>query len=168
MNTIQRTLVVLKPDAVQRGFIGEIITRFEKVGLKIVGMKMLRLNDEILESHYEGIGELKTRRGEKIFEITKKMMQNAPVIAMVLEGVEAVEQVRMMTGPTEPKSAVPGTIRGDFAHTSYTHADAQETGIKNLIHASANTQEAEKEVALWFSIDEMFEYKTVHDVHVIE
>jgi len=168
MNTIQRSLVVLKPDCVQRGFMGEIITRFEKVGLKIVGMKMLRLTDEILEAHYEGIGGLKTRKGDKVFGNTKAMMQVSPVIAMVVEGVEAIEQIRMMVGPTEPKSASPGTIRGDYAHVSYNHADSTKIGVKNLIHASANVEEAEKELSLWFSIDEMFEYKTVHDIHVIK
>ena len=89
------------------------------------------------------------------------------VIPFVIEGVEAIETVRKMVGATEPKSAAPGTIRGDFAHVSYGYADEKGIGVKNLIHASANVEDAAKEVALWFTDAELFDYPSVHDVHVL-
>lgn len=160
---MERTLIVFKPDAVMRGIVGEILTRFERVGLKIVGAKMLQPDYEHFFQHYEGIGTLKTRKGEEIFETQLKEMQQGPVIAMVLEGVEAVELVRKMVGPTEPKSAQPGTIRGDYAHMTYGHASAAGRGVPNLIHASADKNEAKQEVAHWFSDSELVsDYETAH------
>ncbi len=158
---MERTLVVLKPDALQRGIVGEIITRFERVGLKIIASKLLYPDTSHYHQHYEGIGGLKTRRGDKTFEVTLAMMQQGPVLAFVLEGVEAIAQVRKMVGPTEPKSALPGTIRGDYAHISYGHADKYEIGIPNLVHASADEKEAEQEIAHWFSEAEIYDYETV-------
>jgi nucleoside-diphosphate kinase len=160
---MERTLILLKPDAMQRGLAGEIITRFERVGLKIVGTKMLQPNYEHYEQHYEGIGSLRTRRGQQAYDVTLAMMQQGPVIAMVLEGVSAVEQVRKMVGATEPKSAQPGTIRGDFSHISFDHANSNNLGIANLIHASADVEEANKEIAHWFNQDELFDYSVVHE-----
>lgn len=160
---MERTLIVFKPDAVMRGIVGEILSRFEKVGLKIVGAKMLQPDYEHYYEHYEGIGTLKTRKDAKIFEQTVAMMQAGPVIAMVLEGIEAVELVRKMVGPTEPKSAQPGTIRGDYAHVSYGYANANEVGVNNLIHASADAKEASAEIAHWFSDSELHAYEVVHE-----
>jgi len=160
---MERTLIIFKPDAVMRGLVGEILSRFEKVGLKIVGAKMLVASESHLEGHYEGIGTLKTRKGEQIFNQTLQMMQVGPVIAMVLEGVEAVELVRKMVGPTEPKSAQPGTIRGDYAHVSYGYANKSGSGVSNLIHASADPAEASKEIAHWFAETELYSYETVHE-----
>lgn len=160
---MERTLIIFKPDAVMRGVVGEILSRFEKVGLKIVGAKMLVASEAHLHGHYEGIGTLKTRKGEQIFNQTLAMMQVGPVIALVLEGVEAVDLVRKMVGPTEPKSAQPGTIRGDYAHVSYGHANKYGTGIPNLIHASADAGEASKEIAHWFAESELYSYASVHD-----
>jgi nucleoside-diphosphate kinase len=160
---MERTLIVFKPDAVQRGIIGEILTRFERAGLKIVGAKMLRPDYEHYFHHYEGIGTLKTRKGDKIFEDQLASMQEGPVLSMVLEGVEAVEFVRKMVGSTEPKSAQPGTIRGDFAHVTYGAAASVDRGVANIIHASADSAEAKKEIAHWFSDSELFEYETVHE-----
>ena len=157
---MERTLIILKPDALQRGIAGEITTRFERVGLKIVGTKMLSPTYEEFFSHYETIGQMISRRGQKAFDVTLEMMQSGPVLAFVLEGVEAVSQVRKMVGTTEPKSAQPGTIRGDFAHVSFTYADSVERGIANLIHASGDPEEAEKEIGHWFSDDELFTYET--------
>src|SRR5580698_7883907 len=128
---MERTLILLKPDAMQRGLAGEVITRFERVGLKIVGTKMLQPNYQHYEEHYEGIGSLRTRRGQQAYDVTLAMMQSGPVIAMVLEGVSAVDQVRKMVGATEPKSAQPGTIRGDFSHISFDHANSNNLGIAN-------------------------------------
>jgi nucleoside-diphosphate kinase len=159
---MERTLVIFKPDSVMRGIVGEILTRFERVGLKIVGVKMLQPDYQHYYQHYEGIGTLKTRKGEEIFETQMQEMQQGPVIAMVLEGVEAVEQVRKMVGPTEPKSAQPGTIRGDYAHMTYGHATAVKRGVANVLHASADAQEAKQEVSHWFSKDELVEYESAH------
>jgi len=162
---MEKTLIIFKPDAVQRGLVGEILARFEKVGLKIVAMKMLLPSDTQLHGHYEGIGGLKTRKGDDIFNITVAMMKGGPVIAGVLEGVEAVDQVRKMVGPTEPKSAAPGTIRGDYAHMSYSHSDKIKFGLPNLLHASADAGEAAQEIAYWFTSEELHAYDTVHDVY---
>jgi nucleoside-diphosphate kinase len=160
---MERTLIVFKPDAVQRGITGEIIARFEKAGLKIVGAKMMKPNTEHFSRHYEEIGKLATRRGQKTFDMTISMMTEGPVLAMVLEGIEAVELVRKMVGSTEPKSSAPGTIRGDYAHMSYTHADANEIGIPNIIHASGSLEDAVQEIPHWFSDDQIFEYETVYE-----
>jgi nucleoside-diphosphate kinase len=159
---MERTLIVFKPDSVMRGIVGEILTRFERVGLKIVGAKMFRPGYEHYFQHYEGIGTLKTRKGEQVFESQMREMQQGPVIAMVLEGVEAIEQVRKMVGPTEPKSAQPGTIRGDYSHITYGHVVSAKRSLPNVIHASANPEEATKEIAHWFSDGELFEYEPVH------
>lgn len=146
-----------------RGIVGEITTRFERVGLKIVGAKMLYPDYEHYFEHYEGIGTLKTRKGDKIFEYQMDTMLEGPVIAMVLEGVDSVETVRKMVGPTEPKSAQPGTIRGDYAHVSYGQADSAGRSISNIIHASADKKEAIKEIDHWFSESELYDYETVYE-----
>lgn len=162
---IERTLILLKPDAVQRCVTGEIITRFEKVGLKIVGMKLIKATDEIAQTHYgEDITE---RRGEKVRNALLTFIREGPVVAMVLEGIGAIGYVRKMVGETEPKSASPGTIRADYAHVSFAYADNKNISIKNLIHASANQQDAEKEIPLWFTQNEIYEYSTVHDTHTL-
>lgn len=160
---IQRTLIMFKPDAVQRGIIGEILSRFERVGLKIVASKMVMPKEADFHRHYEEIGKLYTRRGEHTFGITIEMMMKGPVIAMVLEGVEAVPLVRKLVGPTEPKSAAPGTIRGDFSHMSFGYADQTDIGIPNLIHASGEVDEAELEIAHWFADTEVFQYQTLNE-----
>ena len=160
---MQRTLVIFKPDAVMRGIVGEIINRFERAGLKIVAMKMIQPDYEHYFRHYEGIGTLKTRKGDEIFESQLASMQEGPVIAMVLEGVEAVEFVRKMVGSTEPKSAQPGTIRGDYAHVNYGQAASIGRGVANIVHASAEPDEAEKEIDHWFSDVELYNYETVHE-----
>src|ERR1700694_5876584 len=104
---MEQTLVIFKPDAVMRGIVGEILSRFEKVGLKIVGAKMLRPDISHYEHHYEAIGTLKTRKGDEIFGSTMASMQEGPVIAVAIEGVNAIETVRKMVGATEPKAAQP-------------------------------------------------------------
>jgi len=163
MSNIQKTLIVFKPDTMQRGLVGEILTRFERVGLKIVATKMLAPDKAHFHKHYEEIGKMITRRGEPIFNITLEMMLQGPVVAMVLEGVEAVALVRKMVGPTEPKSAAPGTIRGDFSHMSYGYADTEGKGIPNLIHASGDEDEAAQEIKHWFSDNEIFDYQVVNE-----
>lgn len=160
---MERTLIILKPDTVQRGLVGEILTRFERAGLKIIGSKMVQPSAEHYYHHYENISKMVSRRGQKAFDVTLKMMQEGPVIAFVLEGVEAISLVRKMVGTTEPKEALPGTIRGDYAHISFAHADSHDMGIPNIIHASGDGAEAKEEIKHWFSEAELFEYQTVHE-----
>lgn len=160
---IQRTLILFKPDAVQRGVVGEITTRFERVGLKIVGTKMIAPDAEHYHKHYEEIGQVITRRGEATFNNVLDMMNQGPVIAMVLEGVEAVELVRKLVGSTEPKSSAPGTIRGDFSHMSYGYGDDKNMGIPNLIHASGDLDDAKKEIPHWFAEEELYDYSVLHE-----
>ena len=161
---MEQTLIVLKPDAIKRGLIGEIITRFERVGLKIVGMKMIYPDSDHYQHHYETIGKLKTRMGKDVFDVTVDFMLEGPVVAVVLQGVEAAELVRKMVGSTEPKSAQPGTIRGDYTHLSYSYANnVSKTSIPNVIHASGNAKEAKLEIAHWFAQTELYDYETVYE-----
>lgn len=160
---LQRTLIVFKPDAVQRGIVGEILSRFERVGLKIVGAKMVNPDNDHYYQHYEGISKMITRRGQKVFDLTVQFMTSGPVIAMVLEGVEAVPLVRKMVGSTEPMAADMGTIRGDYAHISFGYADAHDEAVPNLIHASGNPEEAEAEVSYWFKPEEIQMYHTLNE-----
>ena len=165
---LERTLIIFKPHALQRGIMGEILTRFERAGLKIVGAKMVQPSAEHYHHHYEEIGKMITRRGEKTFNIAKNMMSEGPVLAFVLEGVEAASLVKKLVGPTEPKNAPPGTIRGDYSHLSFAHADKYETDVYNVIHCSGDSADAELEVPHWFSESELFEYTTAHDMVVLK
>ncbi|MBQ6355027.1 nucleoside-diphosphate kinase [Candidatus Saccharibacteria bacterium] len=160
---VQQTLVVCKPDAVQRGLVGEIVHRFERVGLKIVGMKMVMPDEKQYEAHYNDIGELAKRAGEEIFKFNLDYMMTGPVIAMCLEGVEAVPLVRKIVGSTSPQEADMGTIRGDFAHMSFGYSNAKKKGVPNLVHASGSVAEAKKEVALWFKEDELYDYSDLNE-----
>ena len=160
---MERTLIIFKPDAVMRGIVGEVLSRFEKAGFKIIATKMVQPDYEHYHEHYEGIGTLKSRKGDDIFESQLTNMQQGPVIAMVLEGVDAVETVRKMVGATEPKSAQPGTVRGDYAHMSYGQANLSGRSISNVLHASADGTEATREITHWFSDSELHDYETVHE-----
>lgn len=160
---MERTLIILKPDAVQRGLMGEIISRFERAGLKMIGMKMLHPDEKHYHHHYETISKIASRRGEEVYHKNTAFMMSGPVVAIVLEGVEAVELVRKMVGDTEPKTAAPGTIRGDYAHMTYKHANKAGGGLPNLIHASGDNNEAKQEIGHWFSDGELFQYITAHD-----
>jgi len=160
---IQRTLVLIKSDGVQRQIVGKIIQRFENVGLKIVGMKMKWATKDFAKKHYFDVEE---RKGPRVFNSLITYLTEGPVIAIVLEGIDAIELVRKMIGSTEPKSSAPGTIRGDFAQHSYGYTDDREKSIKNIIHASGKPEEAKYEIALWFTPDELHTYKTVHEIHV--
>ena len=161
---IERTLVLIKPDGVERGLIGDIIKRFEQRGLKVVGMKMQWVDKKFAEKHYT---EDTTRhRGQRVRDSLLEFVVSGPVIAIVIEGIKAVENVRKIVGDTEPKSALPGTIRGDFVHISYEYADAKQKAIPNLIHASS-AGDAETEIKLWFTDKELHSYPTVHDKHVL-
>lgn len=159
---MEQTLVLLKPDAVQRGLIGRIIQRFEDVGLKIVAAKMVQSSREHSTTHYADVG---VRRGQKVLDQNVNFLAEGPVLALVLEGIHSIDLVRKMIGSTEPKAAAPGTIRGDFSHQSYLWADSQDMVIKNLIHASSSQDDAKREIALWFTSQEVQVYKTVHEKH---
>lgn len=163
---MEQTLVVLKPDAVQRGIVGEIITRFERAGLKIVAMKMVSPDEEHFHKHYEGISKLISRWGEDIYKITLSHMTEGPVVAFVLEGVEAVEHVRKMVGTTDPKDSAPGTIRGDYTHVTRAYTNPRGATLPNILHASGDAKEAAEEVKLWFEDNEIYSYKTAQE-HIV-
>ncbi len=158
---ISRTLVLIKPDGVKRALSGEIIQRFEKVGLKIVGMKMIWVDKEFSKQHYSA------HIGKKFYNNLEKYITLGPVIAMVLEGINAVDLVRKMVGSTEPNKSAPGTIRGDYAHHTLSYADKAGKSAMNLIHASGNNEEARQEIALWFAPEDLHDYKRSDDDFVI-
>lgn len=162
---IERTLILIKPDGVERSLTGKIISRFEDAGLKIVGMKMVWANEKFAKKHYTD--DLEKRRGKFVRDSMVKFLTEGPVVAMVLEGVESVEVVRKLVGGTEPKTALPGTIRGDFCHISFMYADKKKMVVKNVIHASGNKEDAKAEIALWFKPEEIHSYKTIHEKHVM-
>jgi nucleoside-diphosphate kinase len=153
---MEQTLILLKPDALERGIVGEILHRFERAGIKIVGMKLLVSERGTVEKHYTE--DLAKRRGERVRNSMIEMLTSGPIAAIVLEGIEVVDVVRKMVGTTEPKSAAPGTIRGDFAHISFKHADEKGIGIFNLIHASGSPEEAKVEIAVWFRPEELISH----------
>lgn len=156
---VERSFVMLKPDAVQRGLVGEVIKRFERVGLKLVGMRMLWIDQEFARKHYSAHVEKPFYPGLEV------MITEGPVVAMVWQGLHAIELIRKIVGGTEPKSAQPGTIRGDYAHHSYEYTDKKGVAIKNIIHASGDKADAETEIALWFDEKEIHDYPVVHEKH---
>ncbi|MBV9013288.1 MAG: nucleoside-diphosphate kinase [Pseudonocardiales bacterium] len=155
---VERTLVLLKPDAIARGLAGRIVARFEDALLKIVGVKMKHMDAEFTRQHYF---DLEERLGADVYRTTAAFMQTGPVIAFVLEGVDAVRKVRTIIGSTYPDEAPPGTIRGDFAHQTKASSQLSGKAIINLVHASGNSAEAKYEIGLWFDDDEQFEYETL-------
>lgn len=168
MSQLERTLFLLKPDAVQRNLTGKIITQLEDRGLKIIGLKMLTPSLELAEQHY---GDLDTRLikrgmdGKAIKEQMKEFLTSGPVVAMVVEGVKAVEFVKRLAGSTAPHEAEFGSLRGMFAHISREHANSTGRAIRNLVHASDPEEDPEREIALWFTPEEIVEYEAVHDRH---
>lgn len=187
----EQTLVIFKPDSVARGLVGEITSRFEKVGLKVVAAKMLTVSRELADKHYpsdrmefiNGMGgktlenyqemgldpmkEMGTADtheiGLKIREWLVDMITAGPVLVYVLEAPHAVELVRKMVGHTLPLKSAPGTIRGDYSYDSSFLANTNKRPIKNLIHASGNVEEAKFEVSLWFKEEEIFDYQRVEE-----
>lgn len=158
---IQKTLVVLKPDAVKRGLIWEIVSRFEKVWLHLVAMKMVWVDDELAHKHYEWIWTMITRYGNDIFQTNAEFMKSGPVVAMMWEWPESIAVVRKMVGSTEPKSSLPGTIRWDYSLSSYGYVNEKGAWLTNLIHASANEEEAAQETILWFSDKEVHSHEII-------
>lgn len=182
----ERTLVVIKPDGVQRTLIGEIIKRYERLGLKLVGAKMLVPTEEFIEKHYTLDPAWRTVTGEKTIksyqdkglkpwsldplEITEKILKNlkkymtsGPVVAMVWQGAHSVKICRKATGGTEPLTSDVGSIRGDFVLDSYQMSDVDDRSVRNLIHASGSVAEAEMEIKHWFKDEEIINYRLVQE-----
>jgi|SRR3989338_1329362 len=182
----ERTLVVIKPDGLQRTLVGEIIKRYEQIGLKLSAIKMVVPTEDFVEKHYTLDPEWRRVTGEKTikgyrdkgqvppsedpFEITgkllvnlKKYMASGPVIAMVWQGAHAIKIVRKITGGTEPLTSDVGTIRGDFVLDSYQMSDTDQRSIRNLIHASGSVSEAEMEIKHWFKSDEILNYRLIQE-----
>ena len=182
----EKTLVILKPDAIQRNLVGEIIKRYEQAGLKLVAMKMIVPSAELIEKHYTLDPEWRRVTGEKTIkgyrdkgltppledplEITKILLQrlvaymtSGPVIATIWEGAHAVSIVRKLTGGTEPLTSDVGTIRGDYVLDSYQMTDADKRSIRNLVHASGSVKEANNEISHWFSEDEIMKYAHIQE-----
>jgi nucleoside-diphosphate kinase len=187
----ERTLVIVKPDGIQRTLVGEIMKRYERSGLKLVALKMLVPTESMIEEHYlldpnwkKNVGEKAiasyVKKGEtppssdpievadSVVVSLKKYMTSGPIIAMIWEGGHAVELVRKITGGTEPRSANVGTIRGDFVLDSYQMADTDTRAIRNLIHASGTVSEAEMEIPHWFKPEEIIKYRAVHEATLYE
>lgn len=187
----ERTVVLLKPDAVKRGIVGELLSRFERAGLKIVAIKMVWVTQDVVKKHYpeareeflRGMGEktLKTYEeygkdaGEELgtkdaLEIGRlvnswniEFLQSGPIVAVLLEGHNAVSNVRQMVGNTLPSFAQPGTIRGDYSLDSPILANQRKRAVRNLIHASGTIEEAKYEGELWFHQDEIYDYKRAEE-----
>ena len=182
----ERTLVVIKPDGVQRTLVGEIIKRYERLGLKLVGIKMIVPSEDLVEKHYLADPNWKMNVGKKtldsymkkgetppsddplvigeiIFGALKKYMTSGPVIPMVWQGAHAVEVVKKITGGTEPRTSDVGTIRGDYMLDSYPMADADKRAIRNLAHISGKVEDAVVEIPLWFKEEELIKYRLVQD-----
>jgi nucleoside-diphosphate kinase len=183
---VEKTLVVIKPDGIQRSLVGEIISRFERIGLKLVAIKIIVPTPDFIEKHYTLNPEWRVITGEKrikvarekgeelpsydpleitkiILDNLKKYMTSGPVIAMVWQGAHCVEIVRKLVGSTEPKTSDVGTIRGDFVLDSYVLSDIDKRAIRNLIHASGTKEEAEKEIEHWFSKEEILNYRLIQE-----
>ncbi len=184
----ERTLVIVKPDGVQRSLVGEIIRRYERTGLKLIAMKMVFPTEEMATTHYYEVGgdawieevgrkaraayekknlqsPYKTNKdnGWAVLRANAKYLSAGPVVAMIWQGNQAVELVRKITGGTEPLTSDVGTIRGDLTLDSYALADLDQRSVRNLIHASGNAEEAEKEIKIWFKPEELIKYNHIHE-----
>ncbi len=159
MSYVERTFVAIKPDAVKRGLIGKITSRFEEAGFKIMGMKMVQATDQLLEQHYE------EHVDKPFYDDLADYMKQGPVVAMVLEGVHAAENIRKIVGDTSARDAHPSTIRGQYGHMSMDHADETDTKYKNLVHAS-EPGEADREIEIWFEEDELHDYEHTDEEQV--
>jgi nucleoside-diphosphate kinase len=182
---IEQTLAIIKPDGVQRGLVGEIIGRFERAGLKIAAMKLAWPHKDLVGRHYaddetyltsvgtkalenaksKGVAMTETalQIGQRVREANMRYLSSGPVLAMVLEGNTAVQTVRSIIGGTNPLTADIGTIRGDLTIDDFAQADVETRAVRNLMHASSDTDEAQREIGLWFGEAELFAYQTVMD-----
>lgn len=184
-NKSEKTLVILKPDTIQRNLTGDIISRFERAGLKIIAMKFVLPTKELAHKHYVKSEEEVIALGNRSIEGNKKrgieLMEDAktigerisnrlieylahsPVVAMVLEGNNSIQIVRKLVGSTEPTSSDVGTIRGDYTIDSYDLADTDNRAIRNLVHASANIEDSNYEIPVWFNENEIYTYVNIRD-----
>ncbi len=182
---IEETLVLIKPDAVQRGIIGEIITRLERCGLKIIGMKMVLPNETTAGNHYaddeewlNSVGAKQRKSNEKkgiaveesnteLGQIVRRnlisFLMSSPVIALCISGHNAVLHVRKLVGETSPQDSPPGTIRGDYSFDTYQLANSKKRPLQNLIHASSSITEAKREIAIWFEASELHQWKRIDE-----
>lgn len=178
----ERSLVIIKPDGVQRSLIGEVIKRYERTGLKLLALKMVIPTDELITTHYSSDpdwlrqigqkqidsgaakpGEDPVSIGKRVLGYLVKYMSSGPVVAMVWQGMHAVEIIRKITGSTEPRKSDVGTIRGDFVTDSYFVADSDGRSVRNIIHASSSAEDAEKEIKTWFKDEEILAYKLIQE-----
>jgi nucleoside-diphosphate kinase len=184
----ERTLVIIKPDGVQRSLIGEIIKRYERTGLKLIALKMVTPTEEHATTHYCEVGgdawleevgrkaraayekkglesPYKNNRenGEAVLKSNARYLSSGPVVCMIWQGNQAVGLVRKITGATEPLSSDVGTIRGDFTLDTYALADVDQRSVRNLIHASGTVEEAEKEIPIWFTKEEILKYNQIQE-----
>jgi len=182
----ERTLVLIKPDGVQRSLIGEIIRRYEQTGLKLAALKFFIPGEDLIREHYsshegwlESVGtksiaayekkglkapyEDPIKCGEIVLERLVKYLSSGPVVVMVWEGNQAVGVIRKITGGTEPLTSDVGTIRGDLTIDSYDLADTDDRAVRNLIHASGSPQEAAKEIPIWFGEEEIIKYNVIQE-----
>lgn len=190
----ERTLVIIKPDGIQRNLVGEIVSRFERTGLKLIAMKMMVPTEELVEKHYtldpewiriageksiksakeKGnpvLSEIPLEVGNMVLNSLKKYLTCGPVITMVWEGNHAVSIVRKLTGSTEPLSSDVGTIRGDFVIDSYQLSNKDGRAVRNLIHSSGSVKEANDEIKHWFKESDLIEYthiqeKILYDINI--
>jgi nucleoside-diphosphate kinase len=184
--TKEKTLVIIKPDGVQRSLIGEIIKRYERVGLKLIGLKMVIPTEDMAIKHYYEVGgdawleavgakaraayekkglqspfATNIENGQAVMKNNAKYLSAGPVICMVWQGNQAVQLVRKITGGTEPLTSDVGTVRGDFTLDTYALADVGNRSVRNLIHASGAVDEAEKEIPIWFRPEELLSYRLI-------
>jgi nucleoside-diphosphate kinase len=183
-NKQEKTLVLVKPDGVQRNLIGEVIKRYENCGLKLVALKMVIPEANMALEHYSIDPDWASKTGNKTFDSYKKrglplpgndpvefaegirqklvaFITSGPVVAMILQGMGAVEIVRKITGSTEPLTSAPGTIRGDYTIDSYTTSDLDHRAVRNIVHSSGSVEEADKEIPIWFKPSEILNYRLI-------
>ncbi|MFA7676291.1 MAG: nucleoside-diphosphate kinase [Candidatus Shapirobacteria bacterium] len=190
-NKQEKTLVLVKPDGVQRGLIGETIKRYEQCGLKLVAIKMTIPSKKVALAHYSVDPEWAFKTGTKSIEAWKAkgltpptedpielaegvrkqlitFLNSGPVVAMVWQGMNAIGVVRKITGGTEPLTSVPGTIRGDYTIDSYRASDLDKRAVRNIIHASGSIEESEKEMAIWFKPEEIISYRLISEAIIYD
>lgn len=159
---IERTLILIKPDGVARGLSATLLARFEQVGLKLAAIKIVHPTEEQAKKHYL-YDDIATRHSDAIWHQLIEYLTEAPVVVAAFTGVGAIEIARKLAGPTEPKAAPAGTIRGDFCHQSYAACNAAGKAVRNVIHASADRPDAERELAVWFYPEEILNYRRTDD-----
>ncbi|MDD4938360.1 MAG: nucleoside-diphosphate kinase [Candidatus Shapirobacteria bacterium] len=187
----EKTLILVKPDGVQRGLIGEAIKRYEQSGLKLIAIKMAIPNKKLALDHYSVDPEWTLKTGTKSIEAWKakgltpptndpielaegvrkqlvSFLSSGPVVAMIWQGMNAISVIRKITGGTEPLTSVPGTIRGDYTIDSYRAADVDKRAVRNIIHASGSVEEANKEISLWFKSDEIVSYRLISEAIIYD